>query len=65
MQVQAPAQVHIQVQAPAQINYLAVVRGISNADHETNMINNLRQHIRESLSGIPHNLPELRGVHTK
>jgi hypothetical protein len=52
-------------QAPAQINYLAVVRGIPNIDHKTNMINNLRQHIRESLSRIPHNLPELKGVYTK
>jgi hypothetical protein len=65
MQAQAPTQIHVQVQAPAQINYPAVTRGLPNADHEINMIDNLRQHIRESLSGIPHNLPELKGIHAK
>jgi hypothetical protein len=34
-------------------------------DHDTNMIDNLRQHIRESLSGIPNDLPELKGVRAK
>jgi hypothetical protein len=65
VQAQAPAQIHAQAQAPAQINYPAVTRGLPNADHEINMIDNLRQHIRESLSGIPHDLPELKGVRAK
>jgi len=32
------------------------------SDHEINMINALRNHIRDSLMGIPNNLPEIKGL---
>ena len=41
------------------------MQGYPDPDHEINMIDNLRQHIRESLTRIPNNLPELKGLHTK
>ena len=34
-------------------------------DHEAEMIANLIQHIRESLAGIPENLPEIKGLRAK
>jgi len=35
------------------------------SDHEINMINALRNHIRDSLMGIPNNLPEIKGLQAK
>jgi len=32
------------------------------SDHEINMIDALRNHIRDSLMGIPNNLPEIKGL---
>jgi hypothetical protein len=31
-------------------------------NHENNMIDSLRRHIYESLTGIPDDLPELKGI---
>jgi hypothetical protein len=41
------------------------MQGYPDPDHEINMINNLRQHIRESLTGIPNDLPELKVLRAK
>ena len=38
---------------------------VLDSDHEINMIENLRNHIRDSLMGIPDDLPELKGLHMK
>jgi len=35
------------------------------SDHEINMIDALRNHIRDSLMGIPNNLPEIKGLRAK
>ena len=35
------------------------------SDHEINMIDALRNHIRDSLMGIPNNLPEIKGLQAK
>jgi len=35
------------------------------SNHEINMINTLRNHIRDSLMGIPNNLPEIKGLQAK
>ena len=40
-------------------------QGQAKSDHELYMIENLRNHIRESLTGIPDNLPELKGPRAK
>jgi len=48
-----------------QTHYPAIVQRYPDPDHEVNMIDNLRQHIRESLSGIPNDLPELKGIRAK
>ena len=34
-------------------------------DHKMEMINNLIRHISDSLWGIPHNLPEIKGLQSK
>jgi hypothetical protein len=34
-------------------------------NHENNMIDSLRCHIHESLTGIPDDLPELKGIRAK
>src|SRR5579864_7924666 len=40
-------------------------QGPQDADHEINMINNLMDHIRNSLMGVPDNLPEIKGLRAK
>ena len=54
---------HIAPQMPAQI--IPRIQGHPGPDHETNMVDNLRRHIRESLTGIPNDLPELKGLRAK
>jgi len=39
--------------------------GQAETDHETLMIDSLREHIRSSLTGVPDNLPELKGLCAK
>ena len=39
--------------------------GHMEADHEAHMINNLVRHIRDSLMGIPDNLPEIKGLRAR
>jgi hypothetical protein len=43
----------------------AIAQGYPNRDHEADMIANLIRHIRESLSEIPHDLPEIKGLRAK
>jgi len=40
-------------------------QGQIDSDHEIQMIEDLRRHVRDSLIGIPDDLPELKGVHAK
>jgi hypothetical protein len=40
-------------------------QGLDDSDHETRMIDGLIEHIRESLRGIPDNLPEIKGLRAK
>ena len=40
-------------------------QGLDDSDHEAHMIDNLIEHIRESLTGIPDNLPEIKGLRAK
>jgi hypothetical protein len=40
-------------------------QGLADSDHETRMIDGLIEHIRESLKGIPDNLPEIKGLRAK
>ena len=39
--------------------------GQGDTNHENHMIETLRDHIRESLMGIPNNLPEIKGLQAK
>jgi hypothetical protein len=41
------------------------VLGQGDNDHEIHMIETLKDHIRESLMGIPDDLPEIKGLHVK
>jgi hypothetical protein len=41
------------------------MQGLPDANHDIQMTENLRQHIRDSLRGILEDLPELKGVCTK
>jgi len=54
-----------QGQSVALIAQLAPTQGQANMDHETLMIESLKEHIRTSLIGVPDNLPELKGLRAK
>ena len=64
--VQGPPMIQAIPQARRQAPQIAPqMQGYPDPDHEINMIDNLRQHIRESLTGIPNDLPELKGLRAK
>ena len=54
-----------QGQSLAPIAQSAPARGRSDMDHDTIMIESLKEHIRTSLLGLPENLPELKGLRAK
>jgi len=54
-----PRQNYGQPVAPAQ------TQASTESNHEVTMIENLQRHIRDSLMGIPGDLPELKGVRAK
>jgi len=54
-----------QGQAVAPITQRASVQGQADMDHETLMIESLREHIRTTLMGVPDNLPELKGLRAR
>jgi len=54
-----------QGQSVALIAQLAPTQGQANMDHETLMIESLKEHIRMLLIGVPDNLPELKGLCAK
>ena len=62
---QAAPAVQPQAQYAAPYQPLALVPGQIQIDPEAEMINNLLQHIRDSLIGAPANLPEIRGLRVK
>jgi hypothetical protein len=53
------------MQLVAPLGIPAPLQGQTGADYEVHMIENLRRHIRDSLGGIPDNLPELKGLRAK
>ena len=56
------------IQGQAGQNTVSIILAMTipgESDHEITMIDTLRNHIRDSLIGIPNNLPEIKGLRVK